>query len=94
MKHLQALASMGNNRADLLTFVSKVMMIYMNNPYPYMDRVTDLVSEVVAMTTGQTTAGSGKKELDRKIEGIAKIWKKNEHPKLLMYSNHPSVVLP
>ena len=69
MRHLQALVSIGGNRTDLLTFVSKVMMTYMNNPYPYMDRVADLVSEVVAVTTGEATGGSGKEKLDRKIEG-------------------------
>ena len=70
MRHLQDFVSTSNHQADLLTFVSKVMMTYMNNPYPYMDRVADLVSEAVAMTTGEVTARTGKEKLDKKIEGI------------------------
>ena len=44
-------------------------MTYMTNPYPYMDRVADLVSEAVAMTTGEVTGRTGKEKLDMKIEG-------------------------
>ena len=69
MKHLQAKVSVSQNRSDLLTFVSKVIMMYMNNPYPYMDRVADLVSEVVSMETGDAAIDLGKTKLDRQIEG-------------------------
>ena len=69
MKHLQALVLDNQNSSDLLTFVSKIFMVYIANPYPYMDRVSDFMSEAIGLETGIADNDTGKEKLDRKIEG-------------------------
>ena len=71
MKHLQALVLASQNSSDLLTFVSKIFMMYIANPYPYMDRVSDFMSEAIGLETGVADNDTGKEKLDRKIEGTA-----------------------
>ena len=53
-------------------------MMYMNNPYPYMDRVADLVSEVVSMETGDAAIDLGKTKLDRQIEGTVTFYNEDK----------------
>ena len=69
IKHLQAQVSSNENSSDLLTFVSKILTMYIANPYPYMDRVSDLMSEAVGLESGATTVDSNRQKLEKKMEG-------------------------
>ena len=70
IKHLQAKVSSSENSSDLLTFVSKILTMYIANPYPYMDRVSDLMSEAVGLESGVTTVDTNRQKLEKKMEGI------------------------
>ena len=52
IKPLQSQKGLWKDICSLLGFVSTALTSYMNNPYPYMDKVSDLVSEAAFLKTG------------------------------------------